>query len=261
METAVALSSSMATKTFGGLVAVDGLDMEVKAGTIHSLIGPNGSGKSTFLNMANRIYEINKGRIDIKGTNVNHKSSHQVAELGVSRTFQNIRLFYELPVLDNVMIGGHYKGRTSVFDVLARTRALREEERAFRRKAESCLDFVGLRTDGARLAKHLSYGQQRLLEIARALASSPTLLLLDEPAAGMNLKEKEQLVLLIRRIRSELGMTILLVEHSMNVVMNISDKITVINFGRKIAEGTADEVQHDDGVIRAYLGKRWGKNA
>ncbi|MDI6870109.1 MAG: ABC transporter ATP-binding protein [Bacillota bacterium] len=255
------IKAVQATKNFGGLVAVDHLDLTLTQGSIHSLIGPNGSGKTTFLNLLSRIYDLSEGQILFKTTAVNRLAPHRVAELGVARTFQNIRLFGDLSILDNVMVGCHCRGKSALRDILFRTRRLRDEEREFRRRALEMLEFVGLDVPSDRVATQLSYGQQRLVEIARALASSPSVLLLDEPAAGMNPVEKAELVNLIRKIRDKLGITVLLVEHNMNVVMTISEKVTVINFGRKIAEGTPQEVQESEEVIEAYLGRRLEEDA
>jgi branched-chain amino acid transport system ATP-binding protein len=255
MSKEIVIKSVDSTKRFGGLTAVNKLNIEVTKGSIHSLIGPNGSGKTTYLNMLSRIYDFTEGEIYIKDRPISKIKPHKVAELGVGRTFQNIRLFNSLTVLENVLIGCHCRGGSNLWDVIKRSRKLRDEEAEFYENAVRSLEFVGLDVPHDRISKQLSYGQQRLLEIARALANSPEILLLDEPAAGMNLAEKEELVKLIRRIRDELGVTVFLIEHSMNIVMNISEIITVINFGKKIAEGTAEEVQENVEVQEAYLGK------
>lgn len=261
MSNEIVLRAIESTKVFGGLIANDKLDISVEKGSIHSLIGPNGSGKTTFLNTVSKIYNLDGGQILVNDKVINKLKPHQVAELGVSRTFQNIRLFGDLNVLENAMVGGHCRSEAGFWQALLRTGSFRADERKCREKAMECIDFVGLDVPCDRKAKSLPYGQQRLLEIARALASSPNLLLLDEPAAGMNPAEKERLIALISKIRDELGVTVFLIEHSMNVVMSISDRVTVINFGRKIGEGTPKEVQDNEEVIQAYLGRRWKKNA
>jgi branched-chain amino acid transport system permease protein len=241
-------------KHFGALRAVDGVDMEVRRGMIHALIGPNGSGKTTILNMLSGLYVPTAGEILLEGKAIGGRKSYHITSQGVARTFQNIRLFGELSVLENVLIGQHGHARSGLFASVLRPPAQKAEEAGMRKKALEMLAFVGLKGKEFAQANSLPYGQQRLLELARALASDPKLLLLDEPAAGLNAAETDALVELLCQI-CERGITILLVEHDMSLVMNVSDHITVLNFGRKIAEGSAEEVEHNQEVIDAYLGR------
>ena len=245
------------TKHFGGLTAVDGVDMEVRRGEIQALIGPNGSGKTTILNMLSGLYVPTSGEIVLDGAVVTGQKPHVITAHGVARTFQNIRLFGELTVLDNVLIGQHSRSKAGLAASILRPSSQRTEEAALRLRALEALQFVGLRGKEFAEAKSLPYGRQRVLELARALVSDPKLLLLDEPAAGLNAAETEALVKLLFQIRDR-GITILLVEHDMSLVMNVSDHITVLNFGKKIAEGSADEVEHNQEVIDAYLGMEVG---
>ena len=244
-------------KHFGGLKAVDGVDMKVRRGEIQALIGPNGSGKTTILNMLSGLYVPTAGEITLEGTSISGKKPHMITAHGVARTFQNIRLFGELTVLDNVLIGQHSRSRAGLVASLFQPASQRAEEAAMRKKALEMLDFVGLHGKEFAQANSLPYGRQRMLELARALVSDPKLLLLDEPAAGLNAAETEALVELLFHI-CDRGITILLVEHDMSLVMNVSDHITVLNFGQKIAEGSAEEVEHDQEVIDAYLGTEVG---
>lgn len=244
-------------KQFGGLKAVDGVDMEVRSGEIQALIGPNGSGKTTILNMLSGLYVPTAGEILLNGKRVTGRKPHVITAHGIARTFQNIRLFGELTVLDNVLIGQHSRSRAGLVRSILQVASQRAEEAALRQKALDTLAFVGLRGKEFAEAKSLPYGQQRLLELARALVSDPKLLLLDEPAAGLNSAETEMLLDLLFQIRDR-GITILLVEHDMSLVMNVSDHITVLNFGKKIAEGPAETIEKNQEVIDAYLGTEVG---
>ncbi len=240
-------------KHFGGLKAVDGVDMEVRLGAIQALIGPNGSGKTTILNMLSGLYIPTAGEILLNGMRITGRKPHVITKHGVARTFQNIRLFGEMTVLENVLIGQHSRSRAGLLGSVLQPSSQQAEEAAMRRKALAMLAFVGLRGKEFAEAKSLPYGRQRLLELARALVSDPKLLLLDEPAAGLNSAETETLVELLFQIRDR-GITILLVEHDMSLVMNVSDHITVLNFGKKIAEGPVETIEKNQEVIDAYLG-------
>nr|MDQ6941295.1 ABC transporter ATP-binding protein [Candidatus Eremiobacteraeota bacterium] len=240
-------------KRFGGVTAVNALNMTVRAGDVHALIGPNGSGKTTTLNVISALYRADGGSIRFDGAELIGRPAHAIARLGVARTFQNIRLFGELSVVENVMIGRHVRTRTGFIGALLPGGATAREERATRERALELLQFVGLEGTAGASARSLPYGDQRRVEIARALASEPRLLLLDEPAAGMNPAETDTLVALLRRIREQ-GTTLLLIEHDMNLVMSVSDRITVLNFGQHIAEGPPDEIARNPDVITAYLG-------
>jgi ABC-type branched-subunit amino acid transport system ATPase component/ABC-type branched-subunit amino acid transport system permease subunit len=244
-------------KHFGGLKAVDGVDMEIRRGEIQALIGPNGSGKTTILNMLSGLYVPTAGEIVLDGRPVTGQRPHVITAHGVARTFQNIRLFGELTVLDNVMIGQHSRSKSGIIPSVLQPSSQQAEEAAMRRKALDMLEFVGLRGKEFAEAKSLPYGRQRVLELARALVSKPKLLLLDEPAAGLNAAETEALLDLLFQIQDQ-GITILLVEHDMSLVMNVSDHITVLNFGRKIAEGSAEEIEKNQEVVDAYLGTEVG---
>jgi branched-chain amino acid transport system ATP-binding protein len=251
------LTATGVSKIFGGLVAVDSVDFKIPRGGIVSIIGPNGAGKTTFFNMLTGLYKPNAGRIEFEGTDITGERPDIITKLGVARTFQNIRLFGTMSALENVMVGQHSRMRAGLFGSIVRPPWTRREEVDVREKAEETLTYVGLRSALIhQMSANLSYGDQRRIEIARALASDPKLLLLDEPTAGMNPEESARLTAFMHKLRDERSLTILLIEHDMKVVMGVSEQITVLDHGEKIAEGSPQEVRNNDRVVEAYLGSR-----
>jgi ABC-type branched-subunit amino acid transport system ATPase component len=246
-------------KHFGGLYALSGLDIEVREGEIVSVIGPNGAGKSTLFNVVTGIYAPDEGDIRYRGHPIVGLRPHQIVKLGIARTFQNVRLFPNMTILENAMVGQHSRSKGGLFGSILRTPAVREEEERIRERATKALAFFGKRLTGYRLeqpAFSLSYANRRRLEMARALATDPHLLLLDEPTAGMNPRETLELRDHIVRMRDELGLTVIVIEHDMRVVKGVSDRVIACDYGQQIAEGTYDEVAHDERVIEAYLGTK-----
>jgi branched-chain amino acid transport system ATP-binding protein len=248
-------------KSFGGIKAVRDVSISIEQGSISSIIGPNGAGKTTLFNLLTGIYHADHGEILFNGHNIVGYRPDRVNAAGIARTFQNIRLFNNMTVLENVMVGQHSRLKVSLWRTLLHAGGFHEQEKRVRDKALELLDFVGLTGKGDEISRNLPYGDQRRIEIARALASDPKLILFDEPTAGMNPNETEDAIGLFRRVRDVLGVTVVLIEHDMRVVMNISEHIDVLDYGAKIAEGTPDEIRANPRVVEAYLGRRNEKPA
>lgn len=251
----IILRMENATKKFGGLIAVNQLSFEVKENTIHALIGPNGSGKTTVINLINGLLKLDSGSIFFRNEKINGLEGYRIARKGVCRTFQNIKLFRSMNVLENVMLGGHPHSHVGLFQFLFNPFSASKEEKDMREKAEEILSKIGMYHVKDEMVGNLPYGMQKKLEIGRAIMGNPCLLLLDEPAAGLNPSERSDLVELLTKLFED-GIQLLLIEHNMDVVMNISHRITVLNFGAKIAEGSPNDIQNNEEVIKAYLGDK-----
>jgi branched-chain amino acid transport system ATP-binding protein len=248
------LQTVLLRKEFGGLVAVDDVDFTVPEGSIVSLIGPNGAGKTTFFNMLTGVYKPTSGHVVFAGEDLTGMPPHVFTQRGIGRTFQNIRLFQNMTALENVLVGMHTRLKGRLVESILHTPRVKHEERDARVHARELLEYSGLRRKDDEIGRNLSYGDQRRLEVARALAIEPKLLLLDEPTAGMNPQETAEFTAFVGRLRADRGLTVLLIEHDMRVVMGVSDRVTVLDYGEKIAEGTPGEIQKNDRVIEAYLG-------
>ena len=248
------LQTVLLRKEFGGLVAVDDVDFTVPEGAIVSLIGPNGAGKTTFFNMLTGVYKPTSGQVVFAGEDLTNRPPHVYTERGIGRTFQNIRLFQNMTALENVLVGMHTRLKGKLLEAIFRTPRVKHEEHDARARARELLEYSGLRRKDQVIGRNLSYGDQRRLEVARALATEPKLILLDEPTAGMNPQETAEFTAFVGRLRSDRGLSVLLIEHDMRVVMGVSDRVTVLDYGEKIAEGSPGEIQKNERVIEAYLG-------
>ncbi len=249
----VLLRLSSVGKHFGGLAALSDVSLHISHGEIYGLIGPNGAGKTTLFNVVTGLYQLDAGTFTFNGTTYAHGKPHVLAKAGIARTFQNIRLFANMSALENIMIGRHVRTHAGIWGALTRNTSTRTEEHAIRQRARELLRYVGIERPHQTLARHLSYGEQRRLEIGRALATEPRLLALDEPAAGMNATETESLKSLLQTIRKD-GITVFLIEHDVKLIMDLCDRVAVLDYGRKIAEAAAQEVRSNPAVIAAYLG-------